>query len=49
MVHDMLLLQAKTPSESKAPWDLLKVVKMVPGADAFPPLSASRCARLAVK
>lgn len=27
MVHDMLLLQAKTPSESKAPWDLLKVVK----------------------
>jgi len=49
MVHDMLLLQAKTPSESKAPWDLLKVVKVVPGAEAFPPLGTSRCARLTVK
>jgi len=49
MVHDMLLLQAKVPSESKAPWDLLKVVQVVPGADAFPPLSTSRCARLAAK
>ncbi len=27
MVHDMFLVEVKKPSESKGPWDLLKVVK----------------------
>ena len=43
MVHDMYLVQAKTPAESKAPWDLVKIVKTIPGSEAFRPLSESEC------
>ena len=47
MVHDMLLLQVKALGESKAPWDIMKVVRTVPGAQAFAPLDASRCPAVA--
>jgi branched-chain amino acid transport system substrate-binding protein len=43
MVHDMYLVQAKTPAESKGPWDLIKIVKTIPGSEAFRPLSESDC------
>ena len=43
MVHDMYLMEVKKPSESKGEWDLLKIVKTVPAADAFMPLSESTC------
>ncbi len=43
MVHDMYLMEVKKPSESKGEWDLLKIVKTVPAADAFTPLSESTC------
>ena len=43
MVHDMYLVQAKTPAESKGPWDLIKIVKTIPGSEAFRPLSESEC------
>lgn len=43
MVHDMYLVQAKTPAESSGPWDLVKIVRVVPGAEAFRPLSESAC------
>lgn len=43
MVHDMYLVQAKKPSESTGPWDLLKLVRVVPGDQAFRPLSQSEC------
>ena len=43
MVHDMYLFQVKTPSESKAPWDLYNLVATIPGDEAFQPLSKSRC------
>jgi len=43
MVHDVYLLQVKKPSESKGPWDYYHVRATIPGADAFQPLSASRC------
>jgi branched-chain amino acid transport system substrate-binding protein len=39
MVHDMALMQVKTPAESKGEWDLYNVVSDIPGADAFPPFS----------
>ena len=29
MVHDMLLAEAEKPSESKGPWDVLKIIKRV--------------------
>lgn len=44
MVHDMLLVQVKKPSESKAPWDYYNVVATVPGEQAFLPLAQSECA-----
>ena len=43
MVHDMYLVQVKTPSESKAPWDYYKISATIPGDEAFQPLSKSRC------
>ena len=43
MVHDMLLVQVKKPSESKYPWDYYKVLATIPGNDAFQPLSQSAC------
>jgi branched-chain amino acid transport system substrate-binding protein len=43
MVHDMYVVQVKTPAESKAPWDLVKLVTTVPPEEAFRPLSESKC------
>jgi branched-chain amino acid transport system substrate-binding protein len=43
MVHDMYLFQVKTPEESKEPWDYYKLVQVIPGEEAFQPLSQSRC------
>jgi branched-chain amino acid transport system substrate-binding protein len=43
MVHDTFLVQAKSPDESKGTWDLLKLVKTIPGDQAFRPLSESDC------
>jgi branched-chain amino acid transport system substrate-binding protein len=43
MVHDMYVMQVKTPAESKYPWDYYKVIKKMSGEEAFGPLSASTC------
>ena len=43
MVHDMLLVQVKKPSESKAPWDYYNVLATIPGDQAFLPLEKSEC------
>lgn len=43
MVHDMYLVQVKKPSESKAPWDYFHIKAVIPGDQAFQPLSESRC------
>lgn len=42
-VHDMYLMQAKAPSESKGPWDLLKIVATIPGDQAFTTPAESKC------
>lgn len=42
-VHDMYLLQAKAPAESKGPWDLVKVLSTVPGEQAFTTPAESKC------
>ena len=44
LVHDMLLVQVKTPAESKSAWDLYKIKSVIPGDQAFLPLAQSRCA-----
>lgn len=43
MVHDMLLLQVKTPEQSRMPWDYYTILRVIPGEDAFQPLSESSC------
>ncbi|MDB5821881.1 MAG: transporter substrate-binding protein [Herminiimonas sp.] len=43
MVHDMLLVEVKKPAESRAPWDYYKVRAVIPGDQAFIPLSKSAC------
>lgn len=43
MTHDMYLWEVKTPAESKAPWDYLKLVKTIPAEEAFQPLEKSSC------
>jgi branched-chain amino acid transport system substrate-binding protein len=43
LVHDMYLMQVKTPSESNAAWDYYNVRQTIPAANAFQPLSESRC------
>ena len=41
MVHDMYVMQVKTPAESKAPWDYYKQVKKMGGEEAFGPVSTT--------
>jgi branched-chain amino acid transport system substrate-binding protein len=43
LVHDMYLFKVKTPEESKAPWDYYKLEAVIPGQEAFRPLSESGC------
>ncbi|MCU4121697.1 ABC transporter substrate-binding protein [Variovorax sp. N23] len=45
MVHDMHLLQVKTPAESKEPWDYYKVVESIKGELPWTTKAESRCAR----
>ncbi|CAM3952092.1 ABC transporter substrate-binding protein [Bordetella tumulicola] len=43
MVHDMYLMQVKTPAESKGPWDYYKVVATLPGDEVYTKPSESTC------
>jgi branched-chain amino acid transport system substrate-binding protein len=37
MVHDLMLVQVKTPAESKYPWDYYKILAKISGEEAFGP------------
>lgn len=37
MVHDLMLVQVKSPEDSKYPWDYYKILAKIPGDDAFGP------------
>jgi branched-chain amino acid transport system substrate-binding protein len=43
MVHDMYLMQVKSPAESKGEWDIYKLLATVPGEDAYRPLQDGGC------
>jgi branched-chain amino acid transport system substrate-binding protein len=43
VVYDRYLVKAKTPAESKYPWDYLTIVAKIPAAEAFRPLGAGGC------
>ena len=42
MVHDMYVMQVKSPQESKYPWDYYRIVTVMPGPEAFGPITG-RC------
>lgn len=48
-IHDFHLFQVKTPAESKYPWDYYKLVRTVPGDQAFMPMSKGGCPLVAGK
>jgi branched-chain amino acid transport system substrate-binding protein len=43
MVHEMYLMQVKTPEQSKEPWDYYNVVTAIKGEDAFTTKAESKC------
>jgi len=43
-VHDMYLVQVKSPAESKQPWDYYKVVQKLKGEEVFTTKAESKCA-----
>ncbi len=45
-IHDMYLMQVKSPAESKKPWDYLKVVATIPGEQAFTTVAESKCSMM---
>ena len=42
-IHPMYLMEVKTPEESKGQWDLLKIVSLIAGEDAFRSESDGNC------
>jgi branched-chain amino acid transport system substrate-binding protein len=43
LVHDMYLVQVKSPEESRYPWDYCKILSTIPGEKAFRPLAEGGC------
>jgi len=43
MLHEMYLMEVKTPAESRYAWDYYKVLARVPAERAFQPLAKSAC------
>ena len=43
-VHDMYLMQVKSPAESTTPWDYYKVVAKLPGDQVYTTKEESKCA-----
>jgi branched-chain amino acid transport system substrate-binding protein len=48
-IHPMYLYEVKKPSESKGPWDYYKLIKEVPGDQAFRPMDKGDCSLVSKK
>ena len=44
MIHDMFLMQVKTPEQSKEPWDYYNVIQTIKGDVAFTTKAETKCA-----
>jgi branched-chain amino acid transport system substrate-binding protein len=42
-IHDMYLFEVKAPAESKGPYDYYKLVRTIPGEQAFRPMDKGGC------
>jgi branched-chain amino acid transport system substrate-binding protein len=49
MVHDMYLVEVKKPGESQYDWDYYKILKVIPGEEAFRPMSEGGCPLLVAR
>ncbi|ABE36415.1 branched-chain amino acid ABC transporter, periplasmic branched-chain amino acid-binding protein [Paraburkholderia xenovorans LB400] len=43
MIHEMYLMQVKTPAESHYPWDYYRIAERVPAEEAFTTKAQSKC------
>jgi len=43
MVHDLYVFAVKKPEDSREPWDYLKLIRTIPGEQAFRPLTEGEC------
>jgi len=43
LLHDMFLIQVKSPEQSKGPWDYYTILRTIPAEEAAQPLSESKC------
>lgn len=41
MIHDMYVMQVKSPKESRYPWDYYKLIRTMPGEEAFGPITGA--------
>lgn len=41
MIHDIYVMQVKSPQETKYPWDYYKVLKVMSGEVAFGPITGA--------
>ncbi len=46
LVPDMYVLEVDRPSESATPWDCLRLIRVVPGDEAFQLSVQRKCAQL---
>lgn len=49
MVHDMYLVQVKSPEESTEEWDFFKLLQVIPGEEAFRPMEQGGCEFVSAK
>jgi branched-chain amino acid transport system substrate-binding protein len=49
MVHDTYLVEVKKPEESHYDWDYYKILKVIPGEEAFRPMSGGGCPLLVAR
>jgi branched-chain amino acid transport system substrate-binding protein len=42
-VHDMYLVEAKKPEESRGPWDVYRILSTIPAEQAFRPVNEGNC------
>ncbi|MBV9833804.1 MAG: ABC transporter substrate-binding protein [Alphaproteobacteria bacterium] len=42
-IHDVYLFEVKSPAESKGPWDYYKLIRTIPGNEAFRPMDQGDC------
>ncbi|MFY9656412.1 MAG: ABC transporter substrate-binding protein [Methylocystis sp.] len=49
VMRDMYLFEAKTPAQSKYPWDYLTLLQTIPAAEAFRPLGEGGCSLISAR